>query len=122
MGHCQGGYAAESFGARGEPTVPFEPAVNVVAATQAWVEQGTTPGEIVARAYINATVPTQGVAFTRPLCKVCLTSRYSAYGKLILSGARTVAGQLALQGLRRRGRGVELVLRVGRGGVNGFST
>ncbi|MBV9782964.1 MAG: tannase/feruloyl esterase family alpha/beta hydrolase [Acidisphaera sp.] len=55
MGHCSGGPGPTSFAA------PMQSAL------EQWVEQGTAPASIVGTSYLNNT-PSEGVAYTRPLC------------------------------------------------------
>ncbi|TFK53650.1 feruloyl esterase-like protein [Heliocybe sulcata] len=73
MAHCSGGYGANAFGgggqaASGMPPTTNDPTHNVLSAMVQWVEEGVAPDHLVA-AYYNNNNATQGVAFTRPLCK-----------------------------------------------------
>jgi len=76
MAHCGGGYGANAFGGfghsvgSGRPPLSLGPEHNIVAALVRWVEQGIAPETLTAASYHNNTVE-RGVAFTRPLCKMC---------------------------------------------------
>jgi len=80
MQHCGGGPGADNFGmmpglAPAEP----DPASNMSAALERWVEKGMAPGVIVATKY-KAVAPASGIAFTRPLCPYPQVSRYKGTG------------------------------------------
>ena len=70
MWHCSGGPGPNVLGAPGQipPPKPGDPNDDALAALTAWVEKGIAPTQIVATKYRND-VPTQGVAFQRPLCQ-----------------------------------------------------
>ena len=80
MQHCGGGPGADNFGVMPglAPTDP-DPAHNVSAALERWVEQGTTPSAIIATKYKKGT-PSSGVAMTRPLCPYPQVARYKGTG------------------------------------------
>ena len=65
MFHCGGGPGANVF--------------DTVTALDNWVTQGTAPDEIIATHYNNNT-PSQGVAFTRPLCPYPQVAEYNGAG------------------------------------------
>lgn len=80
MQHCSGGPGADSFGILpGFPPAEPDPARNMSAAMVRWVEQGAAPSAIVATKYKGRT-PTDGVAFTRPLCPYPQVARYKGTG------------------------------------------
>ncbi|TFK53657.1 feruloyl esterase-like protein [Heliocybe sulcata] len=67
------GYGANAFGgasqaAGGTPPLSYDPVHNVVSAVVSWVEDGVAPDYFIAAYYQNNN-QSQGVAFTRPLCK-----------------------------------------------------
>jgi feruloyl esterase len=65
MGHCSGGEGPNSFGTHGG--LPSgDPASDIFAALEQWVEKGISPKEIVASGTNNGVSPP--VPFTRPLC------------------------------------------------------
>ncbi|OBZ72428.1 putative feruloyl esterase B-1 [Grifola frondosa] len=73
MNHCQGGYGANAFGgpeqaSNGMPPLSFDPQHNILAAVVRWVEEGVAPASLTA-AYYNGNNASNGVGFTRPLCK-----------------------------------------------------
>jgi hypothetical protein len=65
MGHCGGGQGPNSFGQNGGLPAG-NPASDIFAALEQWVEQGTAPGQIVAAGTNRSVSP--AVPFTRPLC------------------------------------------------------
>lgn len=67
--YMQGGHGANSFGGAFQQTVPFDAEHDVLAALMHWVEDGVAPTKILATKF-NNDVAADGVAFTRPLCKV----------------------------------------------------
>ncbi|KDQ55810.1 hypothetical protein JAAARDRAFT_159213 [Jaapia argillacea MUCL 33604] len=80
MQHCKGGYGANAFGGSGQaaasmPPLSYDPQHNALAAMVAWVEEGIAPSSFVA-AYYNNNTETDGVAFTRPLCKYPASIKY----------------------------------------------
>ncbi|KAI0359937.1 feruloyl esterase-like protein [Trametes cingulata] len=80
MNHCHGGFAANAFGSveqasNDNPPLSFNPEHNVLAAMVQWVEQGVAPETIVAANYKDNNV-TNGVGFTRPLCRYPTTIRH----------------------------------------------
>jgi feruloyl esterase len=70
MWHCDSGPGANVFGGQDQfpPPKPGDPSDDALAALAAWVENGVAPSQILATKYVND-VPTQGVAFQRPLCR-----------------------------------------------------
>lgn len=65
----QGGHGANSFGGSFQQAVPNDPAHDILAALIHWVEDGVAPNTIIATKFNNDSAA-DGVAFTRPLCKV----------------------------------------------------
>ncbi|EPQ55147.1 feruloyl esterase-like protein [Gloeophyllum trabeum ATCC 11539] len=81
MQHCQGGYGANAFGGSGQaaggmPPTSYNPENDVVSAIVAWVENGTAPDSFIA-SYYNNNDFTQGVNFSRPICKYPRSLRYT---------------------------------------------
>lgn len=72
----QGGHGANSFGGAFQQVVPFDAEHDVLAALMHWVEDGVAPTQITATKFNNDTL-SEGVAFTRPLCKVRPSCSYS---------------------------------------------
>ncbi len=80
MNHCAGGPGANNFGGAGQPVVgSTDPANDVVAALDAWVDQGIPPAQIIATKY-NNDIPSDGVAFSRPLCTYPKIATYGGSG------------------------------------------
>ena len=80
MGHCDGGPGPNSFSQPFGPAVPIGDARHDIrTAIVQWVEKGVAPQEIIATKYINDT-PSQGIAFSRPLCPYPMTAKYSGTG------------------------------------------
>ncbi|KAI0833405.1 feruloyl esterase-like protein [Trametes gibbosa] len=83
MNHCnclQGGFAANAFGSveqasNNNPPLSFEPQHNILAAMVRWVEEGIAPDTLTAANYVGNNA-TNGVGFTRPLCRYPSTIRY----------------------------------------------
>ncbi|EIW55264.1 feruloyl esterase-like protein [Trametes versicolor FP-101664 SS1] len=79
MNHCtvltSGGHGANAFGGVSQPPVAPDAAHDILAALLRWVEHGVAPTTIVATKFRNDTL-SEGVAFTRPLCKHPLVVRY----------------------------------------------
>jgi feruloyl esterase len=74
MQHCSGGAGPDSFGAvPGSPQADSEHSMSV--ALERWVENGTTPGTIVAAKYEGDLI-----VRTRPLCAYPKVARYSGTG------------------------------------------
>lgn len=72
--HCQGGFGANAFGGAGQASSGMPPASldaehNILAAMVRWVEEGHAPETLTATFWKNNNF-TEGVGFTRPLCKV----------------------------------------------------
>ncbi|MBV9782630.1 MAG: tannase/feruloyl esterase family alpha/beta hydrolase [Acidisphaera sp.] len=78
MNHCAGGPGANVFGGVGQPDGTNR-TNDMVDALDAWVTQGIAPTEIVATKYNNDT-PSQGVAFSRPLCPYPQMAVYKGSG------------------------------------------
>ena len=70
-GSAQGGAGATSFGAANDvqPALSDDAQHNVLAAMVRWVEEGVAPDNFTAAHYKNGDA-SQGVQFTRPICKV----------------------------------------------------
>jgi feruloyl esterase len=100
MWHCSGGPGANVFGGQDQlfPPKPGDPSDDALAALIGWVENGVAPSQIIATKYVGD-VPTQGVAFQRPLC---LYPRHAAYRG---SGDPNVAGSFECE----RDRGDRIV-------------
>ena len=79
MGHCYGGAGPDAFGAPFQANGTQDPDTDVLAALEAWVEHGVAPARITATKYVNED-PTQGVAFTRPLCPYPQVAKYAGAG------------------------------------------
>ncbi|KAI0349705.1 feruloyl esterase-like protein [Trametes cingulata] len=74
--HCFGGPGANAFGSLFHPpSLSPGPEHNILSAMIRWVEEGVAPTQIVAAKYKNDN-PSEGVAFTRPLCKWPTTVKY----------------------------------------------
>ena len=65
MNHCSGGPGANVF--------------DMLTPLVQWVEQDVAPENVIATHYVN-NVPTQGVAFTRPLCPYPQEAVYKGTG------------------------------------------
>lgn len=80
----QSGPGANSFGGGSsqKPPLSFDAEHNILGAMMRWVEDGVAPSKIVAVKYKDD-VPANGVAFTRPICKVRRT-------RLLLPGTEDV--------------------------------
>jgi feruloyl esterase len=80
MQHCGAGPGPDNFGAMpGVAPKEPDPAQNMSAALERWVEHGTAPGPIVATKY-KSPDPASGVAMTRPLCPYPEVARYKGTG------------------------------------------
>ena len=68
----QGGNGATSFGASGDnnPPLSYDVEHNLMSAIVRWVEEGVAPESFVAAAYNNGSA-SNGLNFTRPICKAC---------------------------------------------------
>ncbi|KAI0635862.1 feruloyl esterase-like protein [Trametes polyzona] len=80
MNHCHGGFAANAFGSveqasNNNPPLSFDPQHNILAAMVRWVEEGVAPDTLTAANY-KGNNATNGVGFTRPLCRYPSTIRY----------------------------------------------
>ncbi|EIW63118.1 feruloyl esterase-like protein [Trametes versicolor FP-101664 SS1] len=74
--HASGGQAANAFGAVSQPApLSLDAEHNIIAAMVRWVEDGVAPSQIVGVKY-NNDLPSNGIAFTRPICKYPTTVRY----------------------------------------------
>ncbi len=74
MQHCGGGPGPNFFGQ------PGDPARNVSAALEQWVEKGVAPDSIIATKYVDPFHPSKGVEMTRPLCPYPQTAKYKGSG------------------------------------------
>jgi len=81
MAHCGGGPGANAFGQGfGIPSPnPSDPAVDIQAALDRWVEDSHAPDKIIATKFVNDD-PTQGIAFQRPLCPFPQIAKYNGTG------------------------------------------
>jgi feruloyl esterase len=80
MAHCFGGPGPNAFGQPFAQAVPIGDAQHdIITALEQWVEKGVAPEQIIATKYVNDT-PSQGVAFSRPLCPYPMTAHYSGSG------------------------------------------
>ena len=81
MGHCRGGLGPNTFGnlRPGFPITPDDPARDVLAAMEQWVEKGRVPNEIIATRYAGDQ-PTGAVERTVPLCAWPKVSKYKGTG------------------------------------------
>ncbi|EIN07982.1 feruloyl esterase-like protein [Punctularia strigosozonata HHB-11173 SS5] len=80
MQHCSGGFGANAFGGSGQaaagmPPLSNDPQHNILSAMVAWVENGTAPDNFTAVWYEDNDA-TQGVGFSRPLCKFPANLRF----------------------------------------------
>lgn len=79
MQHCGGGPGADNFGMMpGLLPVERDPARNMSAALEEWVEHGTRPSSIIATKYATAS---SEIMFTRPLCPYPTVTRYKGAGR-----------------------------------------
>lgn len=80
MNHCAGGPGPNTFGGAGQPAgSPLDRTHDMVEALDAWVDRGIPPTQIIATKY-NNDAPSQGVAFTRPLCLYPQRAVYRGFG------------------------------------------
>ncbi|HTV56530.1 MAG TPA: tannase/feruloyl esterase family alpha/beta hydrolase [Terriglobia bacterium] len=79
MQHCGGGPGPSFFGQLGVVRAS-DPAHNVSAALEQWVEKGIPPESIIAAKYANPFHPLQGVEMTRPLCPYPQIAKYKGFG------------------------------------------
>ncbi len=79
MQHCGGGPGPSLFGQLGVITAP-DPARNVSAALEQWVEKGVAPGSIIATKYLDPFHPSKGIEMTRPLCPYPEIAKYKGSG------------------------------------------
>jgi hypothetical protein len=78
MQHCNGGDGPNMFDQGGTPHAGRLRSID--AALEAWVEQGTTPDQIVAAKYKNNLDVRSGIIRTRPLCPWPQVAKYSGSG------------------------------------------
>ncbi|MBV8570429.1 MAG: tannase/feruloyl esterase family alpha/beta hydrolase [Acidobacteriaceae bacterium] len=78
VGHCIGGPGPSWFGQLGAATAKG-PKYGIYDALEAWVEQGTAPGDIIATKYENDD-PKGKVEMTRPLCPFPQQAKYRGSG------------------------------------------
>lgn len=79
MGHCAGGPGPNIFGQPFAPHAATDPRHDILSALEQWVEKGVAPEQIIATKYVNDT-PSQGAAFSRPLCPYPMTAHYTGSG------------------------------------------
>jgi feruloyl esterase len=80
MNHCAGGPGPNMFGGAAQPAgSPLDRTHDMVEALDAWVDRGIPPARIIATKY-NSDTPSQGVAFTRPLCAYPRMAVYKGSG------------------------------------------
>ncbi|HEV2500923.1 MAG TPA: tannase/feruloyl esterase family alpha/beta hydrolase, partial [Terriglobia bacterium] len=58
----------------------LNPARNVSAALEQWVEKGVAPDSIIATKYVNPSHPSNGIEMTRPLCPYPQIAKYNGSG------------------------------------------
>ena len=75
MGHCGGGIGPNNFG-NGFST-STDPAQNIFAALEVWVEKGTPPERLIGS---GQSVTDRGKTLTRPLCVYPQVARYRGTG------------------------------------------
>ena len=77
MAHCAGGIGASNFGGAGQQPPPVrDPAHDMVAALEDWVERGVAPQEFIATKYARPEPGTSAVQFQRRLCLHPAVARY----------------------------------------------
>lgn len=81
MQHCSGGPGLNSFGQgwSGADEKPMDPAHNIYAALEQWVDAGTAPEQVIA-AHVEEGGGKQRVTITRPLCAYPKEARYDGKG------------------------------------------
>lgn len=87
MSHCGGGLGADSFGQSAAPEGPPNPARDIVAALDAWVEQGVAPEQLTAA----KNGPDGQARFERPLCAYPKAARYNGTGDPLSAASYTCA-------------------------------
>jgi hypothetical protein len=81
MRHCYFGPGATSFGGVGQQIPPSrDPAHDVQAALERWVEHGDAPDRITATKYTDDAPATRTIRLTRPLCVYPQVARYRGTG------------------------------------------
>lgn len=76
MGHCQGGAGPDSFGQASAVVALGDPAQDIIAALDKWVDSGAAPEEIIA-----SKIGQQGtVLAARPLCAYPEIAQYKGHG------------------------------------------
>jgi feruloyl esterase len=78
MEHCGSGPGANSFGQLGHTTAKG-PAYGVFDSLEKWVEEGNSPGDIIATKYVDDR-KSKGVKMTRPLCPYPEIAKYKGDG------------------------------------------
>ena len=78
MQHCFPGPGPNSFGQAGHTTAKGTE-YGIYDDLEQWVENGTTPGEIIATKYVEDDVA-KGVQMTRPLCPYPQIAKYKGAG------------------------------------------
>lgn len=79
MQHCGGGPGPSFFGQLGVVTAS-DPARNVSAALEQWVEKGVAPDSIIATKYVSPSHASNGIEMTRPLCPYPQIAKYKGSG------------------------------------------
>lgn len=78
MHHCVGGPGATDFGQ--SPSASRDDMQHdVFTALEQWVEDGSSPGRLIARKFVSGD-PAKGVVMSRPLCPYPLTVKYRGKG------------------------------------------
>lgn len=78
--HLTGGAGATAYGSPfGQPSTAKDAQHDMIAALEAWVEQGTAPDSVIAARYNNDD-PAAGVARTRPICAYPKVAHYKGTG------------------------------------------
>lgn len=81
------------------PSLSLDPEHNIVSAMVRWVEDGVAPSSVIGVKY-NNDVPANGIAFTRPICKVRGLSALIFFGWVVNKCALSVSVDGALPGRR----------------------
>jgi hypothetical protein len=80
MGHCGGGPEPNDFGQTVRPGADAKH--SMLAALEAWVEEGIAPSAIVATKYGTDAIPSSGIEKTRPLCPWPAEAEYVGRGDI----------------------------------------
>jgi feruloyl esterase len=79
MGHCGGGEGPNHFGQGGYEPHEQDPARDLVAALENWVEKGRQPQSLIATRYVDDD-PQKPVLRTMPLCPFPAMARFNGTG------------------------------------------